>query len=146
MKFSMYFRRIAICNGSLSEELPRQHTKPFIFHMLPTVLWLRLSTRVLVSFSWLLNHMIYFKLRREWLLCKAEQIHKWQLCSSRTILCVILWICSSLLNSHSILRLRNITWSNSQLIQTRTHVEHLSNCSGEKRYTYIFQNLCKNFV
>ena len=31
---------------------------------------------VLVGFSWLLDPVIYLKLRREQLLCKSEQIHK----------------------------------------------------------------------
>ena len=56
---------------------------------------LRWSTCVLVYFSWLLDHVIYLKLRRECLLCQAMQIHKlttkttqndFVLCTSRTIL------------------------------------------------------------
>ena len=31
---------------------------------------------VLVYFTWLLDHLIYLKLRRDQLLCKAEQIQK----------------------------------------------------------------------
>ena len=37
---------------------------------------LRWSTCVLVYFSWLLDHVIYLKLRIEYSLCKAEQILK----------------------------------------------------------------------
>ena len=37
---------------------------------------LRWSICVLVCFGWLLDDMIYLKLGREKLLCKAEQIHK----------------------------------------------------------------------
>ena len=36
----------------------------------------RWSTCVLVYFSWLLDHVIYLKLRREKMLCKAEQIKR----------------------------------------------------------------------
>ena len=36
---------------------------------------LRWSTCVLVYFNWLLDHVIYLKLRRECLFCQAEQIH-----------------------------------------------------------------------
>ena len=36
----------------------------------------RCSTCVLVYFSWLLDYVIYLKLSRELLICKAEQIHK----------------------------------------------------------------------
>ena len=37
---------------------------------------LRLSTCSLVFFSWLLDHVIYLKMRKKISLCKAEQIHK----------------------------------------------------------------------
>ena len=39
----------------------------------------RWSTCVLVSFSWLLDHVIYLNIRRENILCKAEQIQKMKL-------------------------------------------------------------------
>ena len=36
----------------------------------------RWSKCVLVYLSWLLNHVIYFKLSKEWKLCKVKQITK----------------------------------------------------------------------
>ena len=65
----------------------------------------RWSTCVLVYFSWLLDHVIYLKLRRQ---CKAEQIHKITTIF-RTIMSVIFLICSALYTSYSLLSLKYIT-------------------------------------
>ena len=95
---------------------------------------LRWSTFGLVYFSWLLSHAIYLKLKKKILLLKANLLF---LHSKRQrfftqdhfewIRVVILWICSACKNSkfYFFLILRQTTWFNSQLKQTRTYVDHL---------------------
>ena len=70
----------------------------------------RWSTCPLIFFSWLLDHVIYLKLRIELTVCKAEQIHKITTIFTqnedffhpgpfRVKTVFILWICSSSINS-----------------------------------------------
>ena len=73
---------------------------------------LRWSTSILVYFSWLWDHVIHLKLRRECLLCQDEQIHKMTTTFTQNFVhlgqfcVVILWIWSALHNSHSVYCLR----------------------------------------
>ena len=75
----------------------------------------RWSTSPLVFFSWLLDHVIYLKLRKKYItLCKAQQIHKIQkLFSLKMVKVVILSengchfvSCSTCNNSNFLLSLR----------------------------------------
>jgi hypothetical protein len=61
---------------------------------------------VIVCFTWLLDHMIHLKLRREWLLCKAEQICKMTLKLSWMKLSFgVEIVCASLHNSYHLFSL-----------------------------------------
>ena len=85
------------------------------------------STLGPVWFSWLLNHVIYFKLRNKILFLYSVKIHK-----MTTVVTqngpgwkkIILCICPACDNGN-FLNLRQITWFNSQLKQTRPNVDQL---------------------
>ena len=67
---------------------------------------IRWSNYILVYFSWLLDHVIYLKLRRELLLREFEQIHKMTTLFIHDNFEWQFLICSALRNSYSFLNLR----------------------------------------
>ena len=94
-------------NNTLMNSFPQHHINhailynqfylPFQYDETLSIWYSRWFTCRLRFFSWLLDLVIYLKLRKQLLLLQVEKLTKWQLFSPRTILSekgVIVWISS----------------------------------------------------
>ena len=98
VRIHLYKKDILLCYlvYTLINSFPQHHINhailynqfylPFQYDETLSIWYSRGFTRRLRFFSWLLDLVIYLKLRKQLLLLQAEKLTKWQLFSPRTIL------------------------------------------------------------